>query len=95
MSENVSHATLRLTPLVLRQIEAVKSGYRRRVTHGGALCSHCLTNPPTHRPYCARCRARYAQLRRKFIGSDLKCAWAVDAREKQRQAGQPHGEARG
>lgn len=66
MSDNVSQQTVISNFNLLAQILQKRAGRRKRVKHGGALCSSCYEVPP--RPgqgYCADCHSKHENARQK------------------------------
>jgi len=48
------------------QIERRRLGFRKRVMHGGTLCSKCYENPPAKsQRYCAKCHSNAVMASRR------------------------------
>lgn len=80
MSENVSRETECLPSNIAMQVEQRRMGKRRKVHHGGTLCSRCLKRPPASAKdrYCNLCRAADRRKRRKFEREELKRLRALE-----------------
>lgn len=64
MSGDVSHVTL--CSNIAAQIEQKAAGRRKRVRHGGTLCSSCYAEPPRQgQRYCLSCHSKRETARKK------------------------------
>lgn len=75
---DVSRETPSYTPKVARQIAEKAAGKRKRVMHGGALCSGCYLEPPMKgQRYGKKCHAEIERTRRKRVVEENKRASKV------------------
>lgn len=73
MSENVARVSLCVPSNIQAQIEARRAGRRKKVFHGGLLCSCCLeTAPDLPDRYCHDCRNKYSAQRKRDERAELK-----------------------
>jgi hypothetical protein len=86
---HVQHDDTRETPTgkIAMQVEMRRAGRRKRVHHGGTLCSGCYDEPPiSGQRYGKKCHAARERKRRAAQAEELKRLRALA-----QQQGQGHG----
>lgn len=89
MSDHVSQETPSYTPSVAQQIAQKAAGRRKKVMHGGSLCSGCYVEPPLPgQRYGRNCHNQYEKDRRLRVKQRA-------AENQNTSKGKDHGQSEG